>query len=28
VEVGRALVGAVNRGDLDAFLELVRPDVE
>jgi len=28
VEVGRALVGAVNRGDLDVFLELVRPDVE
>src|SRR5687768_12174808 len=28
VEVGRAFVGAVNRGDLDAFLALVRPDVE
>ena len=28
MEVGRALVGAVNRGDLDAFLELVRLDVE
>jgi ketosteroid isomerase-like protein len=28
VEVARDLVEAVNRGDLDAFLALVRPDVE
>jgi ketosteroid isomerase-like protein len=28
VDVGRGLIDAVNRRDLDAFLELVRPDVE
>jgi ketosteroid isomerase-like protein len=28
VDIGRALVEAVNRRDLDAFLSLVRPDVE
>jgi ketosteroid isomerase-like protein len=28
IAVGRALVEAVNRRDLDAFLALVRPDVE
>jgi ketosteroid isomerase-like protein len=28
VQVGRELVEAVNRRDLDAFLALVRPDVE
>src|SRR5687767_6034172 len=28
VDVGRGLIEAVNRGDLDAFLALVRPDVE
>jgi ketosteroid isomerase-like protein len=28
VQVGRELIAAVNRRDLDAFLALVRPDVE
>ena len=28
IEVGRELIDAVNRRDLDAFLTLLRPDVE